>query len=107
MGRVGAALVAVLLSGTAQATAQAPVPVQAQSQPSGAVTVSLAPAMTEAQSGRLLVFARRIDPAAKPDNKDGKDEKADADSVKVYAEATVVFPLIVAATFAKAAQTDR
>ncbi|KAF2841704.1 deoxyhypusine synthase [Patellaria atrata CBS 101060] len=27
--------------------------------------------------------------------------KADADSVKVYAEATVVFPLIVAATFAK------
>ncbi|KAF2755880.1 Deoxyhypusine synthase [Pseudovirgaria hyperparasitica] len=29
--------------------------------------------------------------------------KADAQSVKVYAEATVVFPLIVAATFAKAA----
>lgn len=28
--------------------------------------------------------------------------KADGDSVKVYAEATVVFPLIVAATFAKA-----
>ncbi|KAK5181564.1 Deoxyhypusine synthase, partial [Cryomyces antarcticus] len=27
--------------------------------------------------------------------------KADGDSVKVYAEATVVFPLIVAATFAK------
>ncbi|KAK8203120.1 Deoxyhypusine synthase [Zalaria obscura] len=30
--------------------------------------------------------------------------KADGDSVKVYAEATVVFPLIVAATFAKAQQ---
>jgi deoxyhypusine synthase len=28
--------------------------------------------------------------------------KADGDSVKVYAEATVVFPLVVAATFAKA-----
>ncbi|KAK5012862.1 hypothetical protein LTR39_003941 [Cryomyces antarcticus] len=30
-----------------------------------------------------------------------KRAKADGDSVKVYAEATVVFPLIVAATFAK------
>ncbi|KAF2253884.1 Deoxyhypusine synthase [Trematosphaeria pertusa] len=31
--------------------------------------------------------------------------KSDGDSVKVYAEATVVFPLIVAATFAKAKQS--
>ncbi|KAK2735193.1 Deoxyhypusine synthase [Myotisia sp. PD_48] len=33
--------------------------------------------------------------------------KADAKSVKVYAEATVVFPLIVAATFAKTKQETR
>ena len=33
--------------------------------------------------------------------------KAGADSVKVYAEATVVFPLIVAATFAKPANAKR
>lgn len=32
--------------------------------------------------------------------------KADGDSVKVYAEATVVFPLIVAASFASITQTD-
>ncbi|KAK5681119.1 Deoxyhypusine synthase [Elasticomyces elasticus] len=32
--------------------------------------------------------------------------KADGESVKVYAEATVVFPLIVAATFAKAAASN-
>ena len=32
--------------------------------------------------------------------------KADGDSVKVYAEATVVFPLIVAATFAAKAHPD-
>ncbi|KZM27390.1 Deoxyhypusine synthase [Ascochyta rabiei] len=33
--------------------------------------------------------------------------KLDGDSVKVYAEATVVFPLIVAATFASAQRTER
>ena len=33
--------------------------------------------------------------------------KADGDSVKVYAEATVVFPMIVAATFAKAERLKR
>ena len=32
--------------------------------------------------------------------------KVGGDSVKVYAEATVVFPLIVAATFAKAGQKE-
>lgn len=33
--------------------------------------------------------------------------KADADSVKVYAEASIVFPMIVAATFAKAEQPEQ
>jgi deoxyhypusine synthase len=33
--------------------------------------------------------------------------KIDGDSVKVYAEATVVFPMIVAATFAKAEASSR
>ncbi|KAF2261158.1 Deoxyhypusine synthase [Lojkania enalia] len=33
--------------------------------------------------------------------------RANADSVKVYAEATIVFPLIVAATFAKATQVEK
>ncbi|KAI4146368.1 MAG: hypothetical protein L6R39_003474 [Caloplaca ligustica] len=33
--------------------------------------------------------------------------KADGDSVKVYAEATIVFPLVVAATFAKCSQSSR
>ncbi|KAF2474158.1 DS-domain-containing protein [Lindgomyces ingoldianus] len=33
--------------------------------------------------------------------------KADGDSVKVYAEATIVFPLIVAATFAKIKQAEK
>ena len=32
--------------------------------------------------------------------------KVGGDSVKVYAEATVVFPLVVAATFAKAGQKE-
>lgn len=33
--------------------------------------------------------------------------KVGGDSVKVYAEATIVFPLIVAATFAKAGQKKK
>lgn len=84
MGQIGLMAAAVLLAGTASATAQVAAPIQAQSPPNDTITVTLAPSLTEAQSGRLLVFARRIDPAAKPDS---KDDKADADSVDIDAYA--------------------
>lgn len=66
-------LMAMLLAGAAPASVLA--------QAGDAVTVVLAPGVKDAQSGRLIVFAQRIDPAAKP------AKGADAGTVDVNAYA--------------------
>ncbi|MEH3160098.1 MAG: alpha/beta hydrolase-fold protein [Sphingomonas taxi] len=67
-------LIAMLMSGA--------MPAPALAQADGGVTVALAPAIKDAQSGRLLIFAQRIDPAAKPD---AKAKEADTVDIDAYA----------------------